>query len=597
MPPMRRNNIPLKKEKTDFKALGKVFKFAKPYYVALIFAIIFAALGSVASIIGPEKITKLVNIITDGIGVGIDYGAFLEICIFLVCLYSAGALFSYLQQFIMAEVTQKTSKRLRTSIDKKINKLPLSYFDRTTKGDILSRITNDVDTIAESLGATVANIVSSSVLFVGVIVKMFMSNWILALTTIVSSSLGFVFMGLILSKSQKYFTKVQNYIGDLEGHVEESFSNYRVVKSYNGLKAEKEKFNRDNKNIRETGWKARFLAELMPPIMGFVGDLSYLLIFVVGVSLIVSGSSVVTIGTLIGFIVYAKLFSQPLRTIAQSMSSIQQASAASKRVFGILEEPELPEERKRTSPLAEVNGAVEFSHVKFGYNKEKIVINDFSAKIKPGQKVAIVGPTGAGKTTMVNLLMRFYEMNEGDILIDDKSIKSMTRQDVHDLFDMILQDTWLFDGTLRENLVYNALNISDEKLDEVCEAVGLKHFVKSLPKGYDTILDESSSLSEGQRQQITIARAMIKDSPLLILDEATSNVDTRTELVIQEAMDKLTQGRTSFVIAHRLSTIRNADLILVMKDGDIIETGNHQELLNKNGFYAELYRSQFEEIG
>ena len=596
MPPISRRNIS-PKEKADFKSLWKVIKFAKPYYIALVFAIIFAVLGSVASIIGPEKISDLMDIITKGMFSGVDFGELLSLCYFLVCLFGIGAICSYLQQFLMAEITQKTSKRLRTSIDKKINKLPLSYFDKTSKGDILSRITNDVDVISENLGATIANIVSSTVLFVGVIVKMFMTNWLLALTTIFSSVFGFVFMGIILSKSQKYFVRRQNYVGDLEGHIEETYSNSRIVKSYNGLKIEKAKFNNDNKNLRETEWKSHFLSGLMFPIMGFIGDLSYILIFVVGVSLIISGSSVVSIGTLIGFVIYSKLFSQPLRTFAQSMTSIQQASAASKRIFGMLEAQELGDESSKKQKIEVVDGNVEFKNVKFGYEAGKTIIHNFSAKVKKGQKVAIVGPTGAGKTTIVNLLMRFYELDEGDILIDGKSIKSIKRENVHDLFDMILQDTWLFDGTLRENLVYNTPNVDDKKLDEVCLAVGLKHFVDSLPKGYDSVLDESSSLSEGQRQQITIARAMIRNSPLLILDEATSNVDTRTELVIQRAMDKLTKGRTSFVIAHRLSTIRNADLILVMKDGDIVEKGNHEQLLKENGFYAQLYNSQFEEIG
>jgi ATP-binding cassette subfamily B protein len=402
-------------------------------------------------------------------------------------------------------------------------------------------------------------------------------------------------MGVILKSSQKYFNQKQQCLGKLNGHIEEIYTNYNVVRSYNAIDNERQKFDAHNKNIYKVTWKAQFLSGLMHPIMAFVGNLAYLLIFVVGVSIIISGGSGVTVGTLTAFIIYARLFSQPLQNIAQSMSSIQQASAASRRVFEILDAEELEDENQKTEKLENVRGDVEFRHVKFGYSVDKPVIGDFSAKLSAGQKVAIVGPTGAGKTTLVNLLMRFYETDSGDILIDGKSIKNLTRENVHNLFDMILQDTWLFSGTIRENLVYNKTGVSDAQLDEVCSAVGLAHFIKTLPNGYDTVLTDANSLSEGQKQQLTIARAMIKNAPLLILDEATSNVDTRTELIIQDAMDKLTEGRTSFVIAHRLSTIRNADIILVIRDGDIVEQGNHAELLAKNGFYAELYNSQFQE--
>ena len=594
---MPRKNRNQPKEKMDFGALKKTFGYCKPYLPAIIISIICAVVASITTIIGPEKISDLMNTITSSVmvGVDIDIKEVVDICVFLVCLYLIGAVFSYVQQFIMAIVTQRTSKSLRTNINNKINKLPLAYFDKTTKGDILSRVTNDVDTISQTLGSSIANLVSSLVLFVGVIIKIFDTNWILALVTIGTSLIGFVLMGVILGKSQKYFNKRQAYLGDMNGHIEEVYTNYNIVKSYNGTNVEKGKFSTNNNKIYNVEWKSHFMSGMMMPIMNFVGNLSYVLIFAVGVSIIVGGGSGVTIGTLIAFIIYARLFSQPLGTFAQSMQSLQQASAASKRVFEMLEAEELSDESDKTLKLDIVKGAVEFKDVKFSYNKDKEIIKGFSAKVNAGQKVAIVGPTGAGKTTIVNLLMRFYEVDSGDILIDGVSIKDMKREDVHDLFDMILQDTWLFGGTIRDNLVYNKQDVSNDALDKVCEAVGLSHFISTLENGYDTVLSDTSSLSEGQKQQLTIARAMIKDSPLLILDEATSNVDTRTELVIQHAMDELTKSRTSFVIAHRLSTIRNADIILVLKDGDIVECGNHNELLKQNGFYAELYNSQFEE--
>ena len=582
-----------KKEKMDFGALKKIFVYCKPYLPAIIISTLFAVVGAVTTIIGPDNISKLMNIITDGIVFGIDMSAFVQTSILLICLYAGGSFFNYAQQYIMAIITQKASKSLRTDIDKKINRLPLSFFDKTTRGDILSRVTNDVDVISQTLGSALANLISSLVLFVGVIVMMFISNWLLAIVTIVSSLVGFGVMAIILSKSQKYFNKKQEYVGDLNGQIEEVYTNYKVVKSYSATDNEKQSFERKNSKIYKVDWKSQFLSGMMMPVMSFVGNLSYVLIFVVGVSIILSGGTSVSIGTLVSFVIYAKLFSQPLSTFAQSMASLQQASAASNRVFEILETKEMENEDEKTQKVDNVVGDVEFKNVKFGYDKNKVILHDFSAKIKAGQKVAIVGPTGAGKTTIVNLLMRFYEVDGGDILIDGKSTKSMKREDVHELFDMILQDTWLFEGTLRENLVFNKQNVSDVELNRACEAVGLSHFVKTLPHGYDTVLEENSALSEGQKQQLTIARAMIKDSPLLILDEATSNVDTRTELVIQKAMDELTKGRTSFVIAHRLSTIRNADVILVVKDGDIIESGKHCDLLAKGGFYADLYNSQF----
>lgn len=586
--------MPAKQEKGDVKSFKKLIAYCKRYLPAIIIAVIFAVGGTICTIIGPEKIKELTDLIQNGLLAGIDMNAFVDICITVSLIYAIGAVLNYGQQFTMATVTQKVSKRLRTDINSKINKLPLNYFDKTTRGDILSRVTNDVDIISQTLSQSTANLIDACVLFFGVIYKMYSVNAVLATTTIVSSLLGFFILSIVLKKSQKYFNRKQVELGELNGQIEEVYTHHNIVKAYNAQDNAKAKFEKVNDKLFDSNWKSQFLSGLMQPIMIFVGHLAYVMIFVVGVIYIVKGNTVITIGTLLSFVIYAKLFSQPLKTMAQSMTSIQQASAASKRVFEMLESEEMSDESDKTTVIKKVEGNVEFEHVKFGYLPDKTIINDFSASLKKGQKVAIVGPTGAGKTTIVNLLMRFYELDSGDIKIDGISTKDMKREDVHDLFDMILQDTWLFEGTIRENLVYNKENVSDAELDKVCEAVGLSHFIKCLPNGYDTVLGDDTSLSEGQKQQLTIARAMIKDAPLLILDEATSNVDTRTELVIQNAMDKLTENRTSFVIAHRLSTIKNADIILVMKGGDIIEQGNHEELIKKGGFYAELYNSQFE---
>lgn len=597
MPPHMRP-MAQSKEKTDLKSLKKIVIYCKMYLPAILIALLFAVVGAITTIVGPERIEELTNTILNGLKstTGIDMDVFIQICIGLLALYLIGAIANYTQQFIMATITQKISKSLRTDINRKINHLPLKFFDNTTRGDILSRVTNDVDTISQTLGSSIANLVSALVLFVGVIYKMFVTNRVLALVTIVSSLLGFVIMFIILGKSQKFFNRRQKNLGDMNGHIEEMYTNHNVMKAYNAEEDAKQKFQSINQQLYQNNWKSQFLSGFMQPIMGFIGNLSYALIFIVGVALILGGSDTVTFGTIISFTIYARLFSNPLTTFAQSMTSIQQASAASKRVFEMLEAEELENEDDKDKILDQVEGNVTFNHVQFGYSKDHMIIHNFSADLKKGQKVAIVGPTGAGKTTIVNLLMRFYELNSGSIEIDGVSITDMKRETVHDLFDMILQDTWLFKGTIRENLVYNKENVSDKRLDEVCEAVGLKHFIHTLAEGYDTMLDDTINLSEGQKQQLTIARAMIKDAPLLILDEATSSVDTRTEQVIQNAMDNLTKGRTSFVIAHRLSTIKNADIILVMKNGDIVEQGTHQSLLQKGGFYAELYNSQFEPI-
>lgn len=580
-------------EKTDLKSLKKLAAYIKKYIPIMAIALVCAIAGAMASIIGPEKISDLMDIIINGIMTGIDLDAVAKVAFTLVAIYLTGAALTYAQQFIMATVTQKTTRRLRTDIDNKLNRLPLRFFDRTSKGDILSRVTNDADTISQTLSTSLANLVSSLALFAGVIFKMFTTNVILALVTIGASLVGFALMVVILKKSQKYFNRKQSDLGRMNGQIEEVYTNHNIVHAFGGKKKERKIFNETNEKLYDSNWRSQWLSGMMMPIMTFSGNLAYALVFIVGVAIIIGGSGAVTLGTIVAFVIYAKMFSQPLSTIAQAMTSFQQASAASKRIFELLSEEDMPDESGKTSRIEEVKGDVEFEHVRFGYDPKKTIIHDFSASVKAGQKVAIVGPTGAGKTTMVNLLMRFYDPDSGDILIDGVSVGSMKREEVHDLFDMILQDTWLFEGTIRENLVYNKKNVTDAELDRACKAVGLKHFIETLSKGYDTMISDNLNLSEGQKQQLTIARAMIKDAPLLILDEATSSVDTRTEIVIQEAMDRLTKGRTSFVIAHRLSTIRNADIILVMRDGDIVEQGNHEELLKQNGFYAELYNSQF----
>ncbi len=583
-----------KKLKFDIKSFGKIIKYMNKYIPFLIISIIFSIGSAIAIIIGPDKINELTDEIVNSLLIGINLDKVKSIALTLITIYVVGSVLGYLQQYIMVTITQKTSKELRKNINQKLNKLPLAYFDRNTKGDILSRVTNDVDTISQTLGNSIANLFSSIVLFVGIIYMMFRTNWVLALVTIFSSFIGFFLIPMIMKKSQKYFVNKQNELGKMNGQIEEVYSNHNIVRSFGGFSKEKFKFDNINSKLRESDWKSQFISGLMMPIMTFVGSLSYVLIFIVGAQLYLKGYTVVTLGTITSFVIYAKLFSSPLSTFAQAMTNMQQASAAADRVFGVLEEKEINDEEDLINNLENVQGNIEFKNVKFGYSKDKEIIHDFNALINKGEKVAIVGPTGAGKTTIVNLLMKFYNVDSGDIIIDGVSIHDIKRENIHDLFDMILQDTWLFKGTLRENLVFNKENVSDKELDKVCKAVGLEHFVEQLKEGYDTIIDESQSLSEGQMQQITIARAMIKDAPLLILDEATSSVDTRTEAFIQKAMDELTQGRTSFVIAHRLSTIKNADNILVIKDGDIIEQGNHEALLSRNGLYAELYNSQFE---
>lgn len=520
----------------------------------------------------------------------------IKMSVILLVIYLVSALFGYLEGLFMVKTSNNYARGLRNKISLKINKLPLKFFDHNLSGDILSRVTNDVDTIAQSLDNCLATLVSATTLFIGSIIMMFVTNYILAVTAIVSSLIGFILMFIILGKSQKYFTKRQEELGNLNGYIEEVYSGLNVVKTCNGLEQSCEEFEDLNKKLYQCNRKSQFLSGLMHPIMSFVGNFGYVAVCVVGALLV--SKDIISFGTIVAFIVYVRLFTNPLSQIAQSMTSLQTTAAASERVFAFLEEEEMTKENSLTKKLDKnkVKGKIEFKNVKFGYDEGKIIIKDFTAKVKPGQKIAIVGPTGAGKTTMVNLLMKFYEINSGDIMIDDVSIHDLTRDNVHDLFTMVLQDTWLFNGTIKENIVYNKKNISDDKVKEVCKVVGVDHFIKTLPKGYDSIIGDSDSISAGQRQLLTIARGMIDDAPFLILDEATSNVDTRTEELVQKAMDKLMENRTSFIIAHRLSTIRNANLILVMKDGNIIETGNHDKLMEENGFYANLYNSQFDSL-
>ena len=518
-----------------------------------------------------------------------------NIALFLVIVYLLSALFSYIESISMTIVANKFAKKLRSNISTKINKLPLKFFDAHQSGDILSRVTNDVDTIAQSMNQSLSTLVSAITLFIGAIIMMFVTNWIMAITAIVSSLLGFVFMFLILGKSQKYFTARQVELGNLNSHIEEIYSGLNVVKAYNGKKESNQKFDELNKKVYECNRKSQFLSGLMPPMMNFIGNFGYVAVCIVGALLTMN--DLTTFGVIVAFIAYVRLFTSPLSQIAQAMTSLQSTAAASERVFEFLDEEEMPSEENKTKVLdrKKVKGKIEFNQVVFQYDgNDKPTIHNFSAVAKPGQKVAIVGPTGAGKTTMVNLLMKFYEINGGDIKIDGVSINDLTRENVHSLFTMVLQDTWLFNGTIKENIIYNRENVNMGRVEEVCDTVGISHFINTLSDGYDTVISDNDSVSAGQRQLITIARGMLSDSPFLILDEATSNVDTRTEELVQKAMDKLTEGKTSFIIAHRLSTIKNADLILVMKDGNIVEQGKHNELIKKNGFYADIYNSQFQ---
>ena len=638
----------------DFRgAMKKLIHYLNKFHTLIIIAFVLAAVSSILSIIAPDHLSNLTDIISDGLTPNIsettineimssdtisfedkqefmsimsgisedsssseifsaidsmpesvqeivepkmDFTAIKNIALFLAIIYIASAIFSFFGHYIMATVSNNFAKDLRSRIITKINKLPLKYFDRNSTGDILSRITNDVDTVAQTMSQSIGSLVGAITLLIGSVIMMFVTNWIMAISAIVSSLLGFSIMAIILKKSQKYFIQRQVELGNMNGHIEEIYSGHNVVKVYNGKKDADEKFDKLNEKVFDAIRKSQFLSGLMQPIMGFIGNFSYVVVCVVGALLALNGY--ITFGVIVAFIVYVRLFTNPLSQIAQAMTSLQSAAAASERIFEFIEAEEMSDESALTKHLDrdKVKGNITFDHVKFGYDSDRIIIKNFSAKVKPGQKIAIVGPTGAGKTTMVNLLMKFYEINSGDIKIDGVSINELTRENVHDLFTMVLQDTWVFNGTVRENIVYNRENVSDYELKQVCKVVGVDHFIKSLPNSYDTVIEDNDSISSGQKQLMTIARGMLDNAPFLILDEATSNVDTRTEELVQKAMDKLMEGRTSFIIAHRLSTIKNADLILVMNEGNIIEQGSHDELMKQNGFYANLYNSQFEKV-
>lgn len=572
---------------------SQVKPYIKGFQFPLLVAFVGAMLSSVITVYGPVKLKEITNLITEGMTSQIDLKAISNIALFLAILYGVGALLNYMQSFIISSVIQHFSKRLRTAIAEKINKLPLRYFDSHSQGDTLSRVTNDVDTVGQSLNQSLGTVISSSLLLIAVLFMMFYNNVVLSFVTIGSVLIGFVFVALIMGKSQRFFRAQQENLASVNGYVEEMYSGHNVIVSYNATEESKKAFQMLNTKLYNSMWKSQFISGIMMPLMIFTGNFGYVMVVLVGASMALNGD--VTMGTIVAFMVYVRIFSQPLSQIAQGITTLQQASAAMGRVFEFLAEPEMENDEHKAQQLTTLKGDVAFDKVFFGYNPDRTIIHDFSAKAKAGQKIAIVGPTGAGKTTIVNLLMKFYEIEKGRITIDGVDTKQMKRSEVHDAFSMVLQDTWLFEGTIKENLIYNQKNISDEAVVAAAKAVGVHHFIKTLPKGYDTVLDDTVSLSVGQKQLLTIARALLKDAPLLILDEATSSVDTRTEELIQKAMDKLMEGRTSFVIAHRLSTIRNADLILVMRDGNIIEQGNHDQLMEENGFYADLYNSQFDE--
>ncbi len=572
----------------------KIIKYCRKYWTAMIVAVLSAGIGTVLTLLGPDKISDLTKVIGEGIMTGIDMDKVAKIGFTLVAFYAFSWLLSVLQQFVMNHVTQNVSKSLRTDISKKINRLPMWYYNTTSTGDVLSRVTNDVDMIAQSLNQSVGTLVHSITLFVGSIIMMLVTDVTMTIAAILSVLIGFILMGAIMGRSQKYFSRQQKALGAVNGQIEEIYSGQTIVRAYNAEDKAKEDFNKMNFHLRDCGFKAQCIAGTMMPIMGFIGNFGYVVVCVVGAMLTMNGN--IGFEVIVAFMMYVRYFTQPLSQMAQAAQSLQSAAAAGERVFEFLEAEEMADESSKTTVLGDVKGTVEFDHVRFGYeDSDKIIIKDFSAKATPGQKIAIVGPTGAGKTTLVNLLMRFHEIQSGEIRIDGTPTSALTRENVHSQFCMVLQDTWVFEGTVRENLMYCSEGATEEKMIAACRAVGLDHFIHTLPKGYDTVLSDSTNLSQGQKQQLTIARAMIADKPMLILDEATSSVDTRTELQIQKAMDELMKNRTSFVIAHRLSTIKNADLILVIKDGDIIESGNHEELLSQNGFYADLYNSQFEQ--
>ena len=585
---------PLTGEKGTVAALGKTTGYVKGGVAVTALALVLAALGAVLTIIGPDKIGEITNIMSEGLITGIDLAAIAKVGITLIVIYGLSALFTFVQHYIMATVTLKMSYRMRGELSQKINRVPQKYFNTHSQGDVLSRITNDVSTLQQGLTNALPMIISSATQFVGCLVMMFVTEWRLALISLGITLVGLFAVVMIMSRSQKYFTAHQENLGKLNGYVEEMYSGHEVVRISRAGDEIKDRFKGLNKAVYDANRKSQFLSGMMQPLMNIVGNIAYVAVCVFGSILVINDPSL-GFGVIISFILYVRLFTTPLAQIAQGLTNMQTASASAHRIFDFLESEELENEDEKPTLGKDVHGEVEFDHVRFAYpdTPDKTVIKDFSAKVKPGQKVAIVGPTGAGKTTMVNLLMRFFETNGGCIKIDGKPISDVKRESIHELFGMVLQDTWLFEGTVRENLVYNMKNVTEDDLWRVCRACGLDKFVRSLSNGFDTVLSESVNISAGQKQLLTIARAMLQNAPLLILDEATSSVDTRTELLIQRAMDELTQGRTSFVIAHRLSTIKNADLILVMKDGDVIESGNHETLMERGGFYADLYNSQF----
>ena len=589
---------PAEKAKDVKGTTKKLANRLSEYKIAIIIVMIFAIGSTIFSIVGPkilgnattEIYTGLMNKI-NGTG-GIDFAKIGKIILFALGLYAVSALFSMIQSYIMAGVAQKTTYKIRNELTEKINKLPMKYFDKRTNGEVLSIISNDVDTLSTGLNQSITQIITSIFTIIGILVMMLSISWEMTLVSLLILPISAVILKKVIGKSQKYFVKQQEYLGHVNGQVEEVYGGHNIVKVFGRENEAIKEFEKDNQELYKSGWRSQFLSGLMYPLMNFVGNVGYVAVAILGGYFAVKGR--ITVGNIQSFIQYNKQFTQPIGQVAQISSTIQSMLAAAERIFEFLEEKEEVEDVKKPLSTDGLKGNIKFEHVHFGYDQEKTIINDFNADVKDGQKIAIVGPTGAGKTTMVNLLMKFYDINSGDIRIDGVSTKELSRENIHSLFTMVLQDTWLFEGTVKENIIYNQKNVSDERVKEVCKEVGLDHFIRTLPKGYDSYLSENDSVSAGQRQLLTIARGMIQDSPFLILDEATSNVDTRTEELVQVAMDKLTEGRTSFIIAHRLSTIKNADLILVMKDGNIVEQGNHEQLMAKNGAYAELYNSQFE---
>ncbi|MBP2624013.1 ABC transporter ATP-binding protein [Streptococcus oricebi] len=579
------------------KEKQSLLKQARPYIKGFRLPFLLAVAGSVLAgyitVWGPRQLKRITDIITEGILSQVDLDAVNQIALFLALLYGAGSLINYLQAYTMTTIIQRFSERLRTAIAEKINRLPLRYFDSHSQGDTLSRVTNDVDTGAQALSQSLQTVISSAILLLLTLFSMFMMNVTLSIVSILSVLVGFIFLPLIMGKAQTFFGEQQKNLAAINGYIEESYSGHNVVTSYNATTQAKEEFTRLNKELHGSIWKSQFISGIMMPLMIFTGNFGYVVVIIAGAMLAINGHA--TIGTIVAFMIFVRTFSQPLSQMAQGLTTLQSAQAAMGRVFEFLAEPEMEDDSHKEQAFSTIKGQVDFQDVFFGYSKDRTIIHDFSAQAQAGQKIAIVGPTGAGKTTIVNLLMKFYEIDRGAIKIDGVNIKDMKRSEVHDAFSMVLQDTWLFEGSIRDNLIYNQKNISDEEVVAAAKAVGVHHFIMTLPQAYDTVLDDRVSLSVGQKQLLTIARALLKDAPLLILDEATSSVDTRTEELIQKAMDRLMQGRTSFVIAHRLSTIKNADLILVMRDGNIIEQGNHEELMARDGFYADLYNSQFVE--